>query len=292
MDLNALQAFIEVARRGSFSAAAETLFLTQPAVSKRIAVLEQQLDTRLFDRIGRRISLTEAGEALLPRAQRLLEEADDLKRVLGNLSGEVHGTLTMATSHHIGLHRLPPVLRDSPGAYPDVQLDIRFMDSEAACRAVQIGELELAIVTLPPEQIPSGLDLETIWIDQLRFAVSAEHPLAATKRPSLSDLAHQPAVLPGPNTYTRSILEREMRQHGTKLRVGMTTNYLETLKMLVSIGLGWSLLPENMLDSEVIALPIPRLRPTRRLGLVSHADRTLSNAGRAMIETCRLFADT
>jgi DNA-binding transcriptional LysR family regulator len=291
MDLNALQAFVEVARSRSFSAAAESLYLTQPAVSKRIAVLEQQLEARLFDRIGRRISLTDAGEALLPRARRLLEEAEDMKRVLGNLSDEVHGTLSMATSHHIGLHRLPPVLRAYTRRFPEVQLDIRFMDSETACRAVQTGELQLAIVTLPPEETPTGLELETVWIDSLRFAVASEHPLAKVARPSVQHLTRHPAVLPSTNTYTRDILEREIRRHGATLKIGMTTNYLETLKMLVSIGLGWSLLPEKMLDPEIVVLPIPKIRPTRRLGLVSHADRTLSNAGRAMIETCRQFAE-
>jgi DNA-binding transcriptional LysR family regulator len=290
MDLHALQAFVDVARSGSFSAAAEALFLTQPAVSKRIAVLEQQLGARLFDRIGRKIRLTEAGEVLLPRARRLLEETDDLKRVLGNLSGEVQGTLSMATSHHIGLHRLPPVLRTYTRAFPEVRLDISFMDSEAACRAVQTGELQLAIVTLPPDEVPSGLQPEPVWIDRLRFAVAPEHPLAAIKRPGVQHLAQYPAVLPGANTYTRSILEREMHRYGATLEVGMTTNYLETLKMLVSIGLGWSLLPETMLDREVVALAIPKLRPVRSLGLVWHADRTLSNAGRSMIETCRRFA--
>lgn len=290
MDLSALQAFVEVARARSFSDAADALYLTQPAVSKRIAGLEQQLGSRLFDRIGRRIDLTEAGEVLLPRAQRLLEEAEDLTRMLGNLSGETHGTLLMATSHHIGLHRLPPVLRTYSQDFPQVRLDIRFMDSEAACRAVQTGELQLAIVTLPPDHAPSGLQLESIWTDRLRFAVAGDHPLAKRKRPRLDDLTQHPAVLPSANTYTRGILERETRRHGIQLQIGMTTNYLETLKMLVSIGLGWSLLPETMLDSELVILKIPGIRPTRRLGLVSHADRTLSNAGRAMIEACRRFA--
>lgn len=291
MDLNALQAFVAVARSGSFSTAAESLYLTQPAVSKRIAVLEDQLGVRLFDRVGRRVGLTEAGEVLLPRARRLLEQADDLTRVLGNLAGEIRGTLSMATSHHIGLHRLPPVLRDYTRRYPDVRLDIHFMDSETACRAVQTGDLQLAIVTLPPDEPPGGLLLETIWVDRLCFAIAPDHALAGVERPGVADLARHPAVLPSASTYTRSILERAMHRHGANLQVGMTTNYLETLKMLVSIGLGWSLLPERMLDAEVVVLPVTGLDLARDLGLVSHAGRTLSNAGRAMIETCRRFAD-
>ena len=111
MDLGALDAFVAIADTGSFSAAGERLFLTQPAVSKRIAALEAQLGRRLFDRVGREVALTEAGLALLPRARRILAELDDSRRALGNLDAEVGGRLSLATSHHVGLHRLPPLLR-------------------------------------------------------------------------------------------------------------------------------------------------------------------------------------
>ncbi|MAK74254.1 MAG: LysR family transcriptional regulator, partial [Pseudomonadales bacterium] len=91
MDTANLQAFLAVAETGSFSRAAEQLHLTQPAVSKRIAMLEQQLDARLFDRIGRHVSLTEAGMALKPRAEQVLSLLNDTRRALSNLSSEVSG---------------------------------------------------------------------------------------------------------------------------------------------------------------------------------------------------------
>ncbi len=106
MDLANLSAFIAIAETGSFSGAADRLFLTQPAISKRIAGLEQQLGVRLFDRLGREVTLTEAGRALLPRAYQILNVLDDTRRALTNLTGAVSGRLTLATSHHIGLHRL------------------------------------------------------------------------------------------------------------------------------------------------------------------------------------------
>nr|P96194.1 RecName: Full=Uncharacterized HTH-type transcriptional regulator in ibpB-leuC intergenic region [Azotobacter vinelandii]CAA72148.1 CynR protein [Azotobacter vinelandii] len=114
MDLASLNAFIAVAETGSFSEAGERLHLTQPAVSKRIAALEQQLQVRLFDRLGREVRLTEAGRALLPRAYRILSVLEDTRRALNNLNGDVSGRLTLATSHHIGLHRLPPCCAPSP----------------------------------------------------------------------------------------------------------------------------------------------------------------------------------
>lgn len=111
MDLANLSAFVAIAGHGSFSSAAEALHLTQPAVSKRIALLEAQLSARLFDRLGRQVVLTEAGLALLPRAQRILAELDDTRRVLEHLGAAVGGRLSLATSHHVGLHRLPALLR-------------------------------------------------------------------------------------------------------------------------------------------------------------------------------------
>ena len=177
IDLYALQAFAAVARWESFSIAAEHLFLTQPAVSKRVAALENTLGQRLFDRIGRRVSLTDAGRALLPRARALLDEAEALTRVVAAASDTISGPLVMGTSHHVGLRRLPPVLRAFTQQYPEVQLDIRFMSSEAACRAVETGELELAVVTLPTGREPA-LVRQAVWDDPLDVLVSADHPLA------------------------------------------------------------------------------------------------------------------
>jgi len=286
MDLAALQAFVEVADHRSFSEAAESLYLTQPAVSQRVAQLEAELDTRLFDRIGRKVSLTGTGAALLPRARRLLNDARELKRLVADLSGEVRGRLVMGTSHHIGLHRLPLPLKQFSERFPEVELDIRFMDSEAACRAVETGDLELAIVTLPPEQ-PAALALEPIWDDPLAFMVGRDHALADRGRVTLPELLAFPAVLPGTTTYTRGILERAVRGSGVPLNVAMTTNYLETLHMLVATGLGWSLLPATQLDEQVRRLDVDGITLSRRLGAVTHRRRSLSNAGTAMIRTCR-----
>ncbi|NHZ69945.1 MAG: LysR family transcriptional regulator, partial [Thermotogales bacterium] len=207
MDIAALKAFAAVADTGSFSVAAEHLFLTQPAISKRIAALEGELDTKLFDRIGRTVTLTEAGRALLPRAHNILVELEDSVRAISNLTGEVHGILRFATSHHIGLHRLPPALKRFTQQHPQVRLDIRFMDSEEACTAVEHGELELGIVTLPPIPLPN-LTTRVVWPDPLGIAVSDHHPLAARTRVKLSELAQHPAILPATNTYTRQIAER------------------------------------------------------------------------------------
>jgi len=282
MDTQALAAFLEVADTASFSKAAERLFLSQPAVSKRIATLEDQLGRQLFDRVGRQITLTDAGRALLPYARRALHDIEDGRRALSKLSEKVEGRLSIGTSHHIGLHRLPTVLRAYTLAYPEVDLDIQFMDSEVACEAVLAGKLELGIVTLPSQPL-AQLKSRLVWPDPLAVVVAPAHPLAAIKRPRLGDLAEHAAVLPDEATYTHRIVTAALTQHGLKPRIRLATNYLETLKMLVVIGLGWSVLPRSMLDKELIALPIRELSLERELGVVWHEKRTLSAAATALI---------
>ncbi|MEJ2317246.1 MAG: LysR family transcriptional regulator [Gammaproteobacteria bacterium] len=289
MDLHSLQAFVEVARHGSFSAAAEALFVTQPAISKRVKALEEELATALFDRIGRKTSLTEAGRVLLPRAKQLLDEAEDMRRFASSLSDSVSGSLVMGTSHHIGLHRLPPVLKAFRAAYPAVSLDIRFMDSEQACHAVESGDLELAIVTLP-SVVPVNLQVDAIWTDRLHVVAMQDHPLNTGRKIPLEELVTYPCVLPGTSTYTHSILREAIDGLGLELNVSMTTNYLETLKMLVRTGFGWSLIPHTMVDGE-IAIIDTDLHLQRELGTVIHRQRTLSNAASAILESLRDHAD-
>jgi len=284
MDTPALRAFLTVAKTQSFSQAAVLLHITQPAVSKRVAALEAELNTRLFDRVGKKVALTEAGNALLPRAQRILDEMADSRRALANLSGNISGLLSIGTSHHIGLHRLPQVLRAFHAAYPDVELDLRFMDSEAACAAVAKGELELGIVTLPLEPV-KNLVMTPIWDDPLGVIVAPHHPLAKSQRVRPETLAQYPAVLPGQGTYTREILERAFAPLGVRVPGRMSTNYLETIKMLVTIGLGWSVLPLVMVhDEELRVLKLQGVNLHRSLGTVHHRARTLSNAAQAMVD--------
>lgn len=288
MDTQHLQAFLAVADTQSFSKAADQLFLTQPAVSKRIAMLEQQLNVRLFDRIGRRIALTEAGHLLLPQARHILQSVEDSRRALANLSGQVGGRLTMGTSHHIGLHRLPPILKAYTQQHPDVDLDLRFVDSERAYQCVLDGSHELAVVTLAPHTIEL-LAVVECWRDRMCFVCAHDHPLAhkasthAQPLP-LSTLSVYPCVLPGAQTFTRNLLEERFTQAGITVSVSMSTNYMETLKMMCSVGLGWSLLPEKMLDDDLLELPVATAPIHRPLGYLTHTHRTLSNAARMMID--------
>lgn len=282
MDWASLSAFVAVAENGGFSAAAEQLHLTQPAVSKRIAQLELALDVRVFDRLGRQVVLTEAGRLLLPRARQMLADVEAARRALQDLGQDVGGRLSLATSHHIGLHRLPALLRRFAAQHPRVALDIRFLDSEQAYAQVLQGEVELAVTTLGPTETP--LQATAVWDDPLRFAVAPDHPLARLPKVTLADIAAHPAVLPDPGTFTHRIVADTFARRGLSLQLRMTTNYLETIKMMVSVGLAWGALPQTMLDGQVQVLPVAGVQLARRLGYVVHGGRTLSRAAQAFVE--------
>lgn len=276
MDTQNLLAFISVVENASFSQAAEHLHLTQSAISKRIAALEQQLDTRLFDRIGRRIRPTESGQRLLPRARQIIALVRETQQIMhSDPHDQVTGRLTVGTSHHIGLHRLPPILRAFRQHYPGVQLDLRFLDSEDAYDGIKEGTLEMAIVTLSPQE-DERFDSTPLWEDELRFVCSTDHPLCHQKRVSFEDLTKFEAVLPNPLTFTRSLIMDHFTRAGLSVRVTMATHYLETLKMLAATGLGWTLLPQTMIDASVHVLPIKAPPISRQLGYIRHRDRTLS----------------
>jgi len=289
MDLHAYKAFIAISENGSFSKAADALYITQPAVSKRIALLEEQLGSTLFDRIGRKVILNEAGKALLPIALRILQEVKESQRVIDNLTGEVSGHLSLVTSHHIGLHRLPNILKHYAENYPQVRLDLAFMDSENACQQIEKGNYELGVVTLPLK--PSKrLKITKLWNDPLTIAVAPSHPLVALakqKAITLNELAKHPAILPAVGTYTRTVIEKPLLQKQNQshqaLDVILETNYLETIHMMVSIGLGWSALPRTMLDNNLAEIPVKGLEIARTLGIVQHEGRSLSNASKAFI---------
>jgi DNA-binding transcriptional LysR family regulator len=283
MDTLQITAFIAVAEASSFTLAAERLHLTQPAISKRINLLEQFLGNRLFDRIGKQIKLTEAGQILLPHAKKILREIEDTRNAVQNLSQSVSGRLTLASSHHIGLHRLPPVLKQYSEQYAEVSIDISFQDSEKAYEQISHGEIELAVVTLAnmrKEKIVS----HTLWEDELCIMTSQNHPLTKYKQVTLNDLLDFPAILPGGNTFTRQLIEEIFQDEKLKLEVEMSTNYLETIKMMVSVGMAWSVLPLTMHDNSVRVLPIKNFILKRQLGYIFHQEHTLSNAATAFIE--------
>ena len=282
MQISQIKAFLAVAEFESFSLAAESLHITQPAVSKRIRQLEDSINTSLFDRIGKRSMLTPNGLAFRPHAERILQEMKAFKADLSHRHNQPSGTLTLATSHHIGLHRLPQVLRDFKIEYPQVDLDLHFMDSEDACIAIANNELELAVVTLP-ENPDDRLALEPIWIDVLQIVLAIDHPLAKAANLDRKQLLQYPAILPSNGTFTRKIINSYFSTRKDSMKVILETNYLETIKVMVAANLGWSVLPVSMIDHSLCGRQLAGFDIKRPLGIVTHKSRTLSLSSNAMI---------
>lgn len=282
VEVSELTAFIKVAETGSFSLASEQLFITQPAVSKRIASLEDHLDIRLFDRIGRQVLLTEAGLKLLPQAKQILQDINQAKSSILELQEEVSGDLKMATSHHIGLHRLPTILKQYQKQFPNVLIEIDFTQSEEAYQQVHKGDVELAVITLANKQ-EEQIESIAIWSDPLMCVVSHEHPLAQMENVELAQLASYPCVLPNQNTFTRQMVDQVLGKNHLKPNVRMSTNNFETLTMLVSIGWGWSLLPSTLVNDKLKVLKTTELTLERKLGVIYNKQRTLSRSANMMI---------
>lgn len=286
MDTQHLQAFVAIAEQGSFSAAADRLHLTQPAISKRIALLEEQLKVALFDRIGRQIALTQAGQLLLSKAKLILGEVAATQRAIADLQGDVQGKLSIATSHHVGLHYLPPYLREFSTRYPQVKLDLHFLDSEQAYHEILQGRFDIAIITLALQQ-DTRLKSETLWHDQLQFVVAPTHALAAQSHIQLADLSQHPSIMPDTNTYTTQLIKNLFDYQHLPLNIGMVSNHLDTIKMLLSIGLGWGVLPQRIIDSELCILNVNQEPIMRPLGYIHHNQRTLNNAARVFLESLK-----
>ena len=286
MQINQISAFLAIAELESFSLAAEQLHITQPAVSKRIHQLENHVKVPLFDRIGKRSILTPNGRAFKPHAERILQELKSFRSGLSRQQATPSGNLSFATSHHVGLHRLPQTLREFKILYPRVDLDLHFMDSEDACVAIANNDLELAIVTLP-EHNDERLDCEPIWVDQLVVGLAADHPLAECNDIAQDSLLQHAAILPSIGTFTRKIINGLFAGKQDRLNIILETNYLETIKVMVSANLGWSILPESMVDSSLLSHRLQGLEAKRPLGIVTRKKRTLSLSSSAMIELLR-----
>jgi DNA-binding transcriptional LysR family regulator len=281
MDSNTLRAFLAIVDQGSFSEAAEQLHITQPAISKRLATLEAQLGAELVDRSQRQLKLTDAGARLLPHARRILDEIHNARIALSPNTREIAGELQIIASHHIGLHHLPSWLRRFKRDYPQVTFDLQFMESDAAYAQMRKRGAELAFVTLS-DNIDPNFKVYAQWPDPMAFVVGPEHPLAALKQPTLADLSGHAALLPDTSTGTYRLVSRLFMEANLRLSSQMPTNYLETLKMMTSVGLGWSVLPVRMLDSSLRVLSVEH-SVARLMGAIGLSGRDLSGTAQALL---------
>lgn len=292
MDKSSLESFIAIAEKKSFSRAAEKLHITQPAISKRLASLELQLNAQLIDRIGKTARLTHSGEVLYHHAKQLLEAMETCKTEINNLNEAVTGTLSIALSHHIAQYRIPVPLKIFANKFAQVKLSPSFVDSSSAFDMIKSGEVEIALATLQPKK-PDNIIQTPIWRDPLCFVVGAQHSLTrknADKPLSLQELCEFTALLPKSLEQTRENLNRLLIQAKSKPIHTIEANSLDNIKMMTKIGLGWTLLPRTMIDNELKGLVMNIENPKRQLGLIHLEHRTLSNAAKAFIQILRQYS--
>ncbi|WP_407275124.1 LysR family transcriptional regulator [Halothiobacillus sp. DCM-1] len=280
LDQQQILAYLAVAEAGSFSAAARRLHLTQPALSKRVALLEDQLGFLLFERLPKRLELTEAGQALLPAARRLRQALDDFAELPPKSLVALTGRLSIALSHYTGLHRLPAALEAFNQAHPGVLLDLRFVESETALALVLQGEVRLAYGTLGEPD--DRLVVDELWQEQLI-------PMGATRQVTEEPEAFwrsHPMILPAARTSTRQLIDDWLRQIQLKPAAVIEVNQLDSIALLVGTGIGWSVLPHSLQNDKIRPIPSLNASPAqRRLGGIRLANRPLSPAAAAFIAT-------
>jgi len=287
VDINNLIAFIEVAEKKSFSRSAESLNLTQPAVSKRVAALESELSAKLFDRVGRSIHLTEAGRILLPCARQISSELARIENVISNLGDEVGGTLSVGTTEYIGTHRLPAVLKTFHTKFPTVELDLHFANSEQTLSALISGATELALCCLTARELSKlgpKISCRQIWKNNLAIVAAHDHPLNSEDAVSLKMLSDTPAILPPSSAVTRKLIDEVFDQHKLRPKVSMEVGDSMTVRSMASIGIGWACLPDWQVDDTVSVIKTDELQLNQVINLIYHSDRTLSNSVNAFID--------
>lgn len=288
MTLEQLRIFATVAEMLHFTRAAEVLHLSQPAVSAAIAALEAEHGLRLFDRIGRRVELTAAGQLLHGQARAILAKVDEAGTMLAELSGLSRGALRLAASQTVGNHWLPLRLLRFAVAYPGIRVDLSIGNTEQVAEAVRDGRAELGIAE--GVVTDSALVSEPVEGDRLRLVVGGTHPWAGLGRVGRDELAAGRWILREPGSGTRALFEAAVRGAGLDpggLDVAMTLPGGGMIRAALLAGLGASVLSDLMLTEDLAAGRIVALEgldlPARPFHLVRHRDRYRSIAERAFV---------
>lgn len=286
MELWQLEVFMAVGDEKSFSRAGHRLRRTQPAISSTIKLLETELGEPLFDRLGKTVRLTGAGELLAEYAKRLLRLREEAANALGELRGLNRGKLRLGANETTCLYVLPEVLASFKQAYPQVQVDIHRAITRSITERILEGTLDFGIVTLPIKN--PRLEAITIHNDEMALIVSPSHGLASRRSVKMSELENEPFILHKIGTTTRERLVKHFNDGGVKMKVTMELASIETIKRFVAIGMGISIVPRLCIDKEIQdgslrALAIRDARFKRQLGLIYNKDRHQSQAARAFL---------
>ncbi|WP_115990864.1 LysR family transcriptional regulator [Cohnella lupini] len=265
LNVHQLHIFYTVAERGSFSAAAQALHMTQPAVTMQVQALEERFGTKLLNRTTKKLELTEAGHMLLPQARKAVELMRDTDVMMAKYIEDLKGRLQFAASLTIGEYVLPRLLGAFLRRFPEVSVDMKVMNTTEIIDAVAHQGLDFGIIEAPCD-VP-GFDAQPVMDDELMLVVPKDHPFASFDEIGLDAVIREPMVLREKGSGTRQIMEEELHRHGVKeseLRVVSEFGSTGAVKSAVEAGLGLSILSVWTLKHEI---SLGLLKPVKITGV-------------------------
>ena len=289
MDFDQLVTFIEVAKLGNFSRAGQKVFRSQSAVSAQIRQLEEEYGQKLFDRSGKAVRLTPAGEILFEYAGRLLTLRNESQRAVSDQSAIPRGVLALGANEATCLYVLPDVFAEYSRLYPLVQISVYRNFSRKILERVEDGSIDVGIATLPIKS--PCVKAQSIFRDRIMLMVNPKNPLAHHQSASIAEIAEQPLIFPKTG-FTRQFLEKHFRPYRESMRIVMELPSVGMIKRFVAAGVGVSLISASFAAHEVAVgeaklVPVEGVELWRELGLIYRANRTLPRAATAFIELLR-----
>ncbi len=248
MDIRQLEIVRAVSERGSFTAAARLLNVSQSAVSRQVLLLEEELGEPLFLRLGRKVRLTAAGTALLDLSRRVLADVRETTASIVDQQQTLAGTLHLGGGMTVCLHVFPALLKEFRKRHPRVEIKLTTGATPVLLERIRSGALDVGLLTLPVD----GADLAQVPVmrEELLLVMPPAHKLAKLRRISPADLVGQPWVLFERGSSTRRVIDEMMQRDGIRPRIVMETENVEILKALTMIGMGLTILPYQSLARE------------------------------------------
>lgn len=285
MDIRQMQYLIEVARLKSFTKAAEALYITQPTISKTIKGIEEELGVVLFDRLGKKIELTDAGQIIVGQAQQIVTSFQNLTAELDDLRNLKKGHIRIGLPPMVGSSFFPKVIGQFHHRYPEITIQLIEDGAKKVESDVASGALEVGVVVLPTVQ--EGLSSFPFVEEKLNLVVHPTHPLAERKAAELSELAQDGFVLFREDFTLHDRIINECGKAGFQPHVIYESSQWDLISEMVAVGLGITLLPETIcreIDDERVRI-ISLVKPIIpwKLGIVWRDDRYLSFATREWI---------
>jgi LysR family transcriptional regulator, cyn operon transcriptional activator len=285
MEIAQLRSLVMIVREGSFTAAADKLFVTQPALSQQIKGLETELGVQLLERRGRRFTVTAPGKLVLARAEQILAQLQHLQDDLAALNGLAQGRIRIGTSDTVCLYLLPPVVQAFRRQHPAVEIHLTNRPSREVVPLLLEGALDFGIISLPVNE-PL---LESEYLCQrAEVAICApDHPLATQAQVTLAALAAYPLLLLEKGTTSRILFDQLIAQAGLSPQV-IDLGSIEVMKRYAEIALGVALVPAMAVTTEVESgrlhtLALPWL-PVRAVGIVRRRSSYVTPAERIFVD--------